>query len=199
MRLFVVIDSLASTLPFALSVIYHTFMPHKSGKPTYRWLLKTDVFGVWFVATLGSLSGIYAALYCLPPLLRHGYLVIYMLLSLVVLYYVVAVDCKKKRVLGLTVQFFFRSFIQVLRLTSLVAIPLTSFYYYLIVYVISSVGALINALHVPECWFPGGCDYVWNGHSMMHVTAFVSVAIGRYAMLTDLMWLTNNPHCPQFT
>ena len=196
MRLFVIVDTAASTVPFALSVTYHTFMPHISGLHTYRRLLKTDVFGVWFTTTFGSLSGIYVAVYCLPPLLRHGYLVMYMLLSLVVLYYVVVVDCKRKRVLGLTVQFFFRSLVQLLRLTSFVTAPLTTFHYYVIVYVVSSVGALINTLHVPECWFPGRCDYVLNGHSMMHVAAFLSVALGKHAMLMDLTWLTDNPNCP---
>ena len=198
MRLFIIADLLTSTLPFALSVLYHTFMPHISGQHVYNRLLKTDVFGVWFAMTIGSLCGIYVTLYCLPKLLQL-YLVVYMLLSLLVLYYLVIVDCKRKRVVALTVQFFFRSLVQLLRLVPAVTtVPLAAFKYYLVMNVISSVGALINALHIPERWFPGQCDYLVNGHSLMHVAAILSLAIGRYGLLLDIDWLVSDPTCPAF-
>ena len=194
MRLFVTLDVLSTTLPFALSVIYHTFMPHIYGAQLSKRLLKVDVFGVWFAATFGSLSGIYVSLYCFPSICRI-YLMIYLLLSLVVLYYLVVVDCKKKRVIALSIQFFFRSFIQLIRLTPLVTVPVMAFYYYFLMYIVSSIGALINALHIPERWYPGKCDYILNGHSLMHVAAIVSIALGRHGLLTDFTWYTN-PTCP---
>ena len=196
MRLFIICDLLTTTLPFTLSVLYHTFMPHISGRHVYNRLLKTDVFGVWFATTFGSISGIYVTLYCFPKLLKT-YLVIYLLLSLVVLYYLVIVDCKRKRVVGLTVQFLFRSLIQLLRLSpDVVTAPFTAFKYYAVMNVISSVGALINALHVPERWFPGKCDYLVNGHSLMHMAAILSLAVGRNGLIIDLDWLASNPVCP---
>ena len=195
MRLFVIIDLLTSTVPFALSVIYHTFMPHISGVQLYKRLLKTDVFGVWFATTFGTISSSYVALYCLPTV-RHSYFMMYLLLSLVVLYYLVVLDCKRKRVIALTIQFFFRSVVHLIRLTPLVTVDVTAFYYYLVMNVISSIGALINALYIPERWFPGKCDYFFNGHSLMHVIALLSLAVGRYGLLIDLAWLTAGPTCP---
>lgn len=196
-RFFIISDILTSTLPFALSVLYHTFMPHVSGEQVYNRLLKTDVFGVWFATTFGSLSGLYVTLYCFPRFLLL-YLVIYLLLSLAVLYYLVIVDCKRKRVVGLTIQFFFRSLVQILRLTPAVTVPLSAFKYYLVMNVISGVGALINALHIPERWFPGRCDYLVNGHSLMHVAAILSLLVGREGLLIDMEWLVANPTCPPF-
>ena len=194
-QLFIGIDLLTSTVPFTLSIVYHTFMPHVSGKQLYQRLLKADVFGVWFVTTFGSLSGTFVTLYCLPTL-RHSYILGYLLLSLVVLYYLVVLDCKRQRVVAFTIQFFLRSLIQLIRLTPLVTVDMTAFYYYLVMNIISSVGALINALHIPERWFPGRCDYVTNGHSLMHVMAFLSMAAGRYGLLIDLAWLAGDPTCP---
>ena len=193
-RLFIISDLFASTLPFALSVIYHTFMPHKAGVRLYKNLLKADVFGVWFANTFGPLCGIYVSVYCLS-ILREGILVSHLLLSLVVLYYLVVVDCKRQRVVALMVQFCFRSLVLLLRLTPLVTAPLTALYYYLLMSIVSSVGALINALHIPECWFPGKCDYCLNGHSLMHIAAFLTIAVGRNASLIDLAWLASRPSC----
>ena len=194
-RLFVIADLLTSTLPFALSAVYHTFMPHVSGEQVYYRLLKTDVFGVWFAATFGSLSGIYVTLYCFSTFL-YVYIVGFLLLSLVVLYYLVLVDCKRKRVAALSVQLFFRSLVLFLRLTHPVAVPLAAFKFYFVTNIISSIGALINALHVPERWFPGRCDYLVNGHSLMHVAAVLSLVVGRNGLLMDLNWLASVPSCP---
>lgn len=195
-RLFIIADVISTTLPFALSVVYHTFMPHFSGVSIYKGLLKTDVFGVWFSATFSPICSSYVTLYCFPSLL-YSYLAIYLLLSLAVLYYLVIVDCKRKRVQALTVQFIFRATVQLLRLNpSISTVPLSAFVYYFIAYVLSAVGALINALHVPERWFPGQCDYVVNGHSLMHVVAVLSLGIGKYGVYTDLNWLVNQPSCP---
>ena len=195
-RLLVLADLITSTLPFALSVLYHTFMPHVSGEHVYKLLLKTDVFGVWFAATFGSICGIYVTLYCFPTVLAT-YLIGFLLLSLVVLYNLVVVDCKRKRVKALTVQFVFRSLVLLLRLVLATdQIPLTAFYFYFITNIISSVGALINALHIPERWFPGRCDYFVNGHSLMHVAAVLSLAVGRNGLLLDLSWLVSQPSCP---
>lgn len=194
MQLFVVFDLLTCTIPFALSVLYHTFMPHNSGVYTYRLLLKADIFGVWFATTFGSLSSMYVSLYCLPTSV-HGYLVGYLLLSLVVLYYLVVADSKGGRIAALAIQSCFRTLILLLRLTSLVTVDVTALYYYLLMNGVSIVGGFINTLHIPERWFPGKCDYLLNGHSLMHVAAFLSVTIGRCGLLIDLEWLAAGPSC----
>lgn len=169
-------------------------MPHDSGAHTYGLLLKADIFGVWFTTTFGSLSSMYVSLYCLPTAV-HGYLVGYILLSFVVLYYMVVADSKGRRIAALVVQFFFRNSILLLRLTSLVTVDVTALYFYLIMNSVSIIGGFINTLHIPERWFPGKCDYFLNGHSLMHVAAFLSVATGRCGLLIDLDWLTTGPTC----
>lgn len=194
-QVFITIDILTSTLPFLLSVTYHTFMPHHAGKQLYQSLLKMDVFGVWFATTFGSLSAMYVSLYCVPTI-RQMYLLVYLLLSLIVLYYLVVLDCKRQRVAAFTIQFFLRSLIHLVRLTPMVTVDTSAFYYFLFMNIFSSIGALINALHIPECWFPGKCDYVLNGHSLMHIMAFLSLTVGRQGTLIDFAWLNSNPSCP---
>lgn len=61
--LFIMIDYIATVLPFGLSVLYHTFMCHKGGKPVYQRMLRVDVAGIWLLATFGELQNIYVTLY----------------------------------------------------------------------------------------------------------------------------------------
>ena len=192
--LFIILDLLSSTLPFLFSVFYHTFMPHISGSTLYKRLLKLDIFGVWFATTFGSLCPMYITLYCMPTI-RKMYILAYFLLSLIVLYYLIVLDCKRQRVVALTMQFSLRSLILLVRLTPLAITDISAFYYFVGMNIFSSIGAFINALHIPECWFPGKCDYLLNGHSLMHVMAFLSLAVGRHGSLIDLAWLSSNPSC----
>ena len=190
---FIVADFLYSTLPFLLSITYHTFMPHNSGELTYRRLLKTDIFGVWLICTLGPLSSLYTGLYCSPDIISL-YLTIYFMLSAAVLYYLMIEDCKRKRVAALTAQFFLRVLIHPLRLT-LSQSSTDAVYYYVIMDIITSIGALINSHHVPERWFPGKGDYVFNGHSLMHVAAIAGLFVGKYGFFSDMLWLRGVATC----
>lgn len=194
---FISIDFVCSVLPFLLSVLYHTFMCHHSGERTYRRLLKSDVFGVWLVCTFGPISTLYTGLYFLP-VLRLIYLLLYMLISLVVLYYLLVVDCKRQRVAALTAQFVFRVSVHFVRLSpSLSPAPREALKYLITMDVMSAVGGLINALHVPERWLPSRLNYVCNGHSLMHVVAFLSLAVGRQGFLIDMKWLNSGATCTQ--
>lgn len=192
---FILGDFVCTLLPFALSILYHTFMPHHSGEKTYLQLLKLDVFGVWWCCTLGPISNFYTGLYCTRGLMV-AYFVLYTSFSLYVLYYLMVVDCKRKRVAALTAQFFVRLLIHPLRLSSLSLSGTTAVKYYFVMDLISAVGAVINALHIPERWFPGKLDYVLNGHTLMHVAALASVAVARQGFLRDMTWLNNVGVCP---
>lgn len=194
-KLFAATDLVVYMVPFALSVIYHTFLSHHSGKYIYKLLLKTDVFGVWVASTFAPITTIYVSLYCMP-MLAQCYIAGYLLLSVVVLYYLVVLDCKRQRVVALTVQFIFRSLVQFIRLTPFSNADVAVFYCYAITTAVSSVGALINALHIPERWFPGQCDYVLNGHSLMHIMATLSMAVGQRGSLIDIVWLEEQASCP---
>lgn len=191
---FIAVDFLCCTLPFILSIFYHTFMCHSSGQHTYKQLLKLDIFGVWLTCTFGPISHIYTALYCLE-MWRHLYLLLYMSISFVVLYYLLVVDCKQRRVVVLTVQFVFLVFIHLIRLTPLASTDPETLKYYLIMDAMSVVGGTINAFHIPERWAPGKLDYVFNGHSLMHIVAFVALAVGRQGFLLDMVWLNSGAKC----
>lgn len=192
---FVIGDFLCTILPFTLSILYHTFMPHHSGEKTYKQLLKVDVFGVWWCCTLGPVSSIYTGLYCWGGL-RVAYFAVYLSLSAYVLYYLMVVDCKRKRVIALTVQFFVRMLVHPLRLSPLSISSSAAVKYYLVMDSVSAIGAVVNALHIPERWFPGRMDYVLNGHTLMHVAAMVSLAFARQGFLCDMAWLNNDGGCP---
>ena len=119
-----------------------------------------------------------------------------MSLSATVLYYLMVIDCKQKRVTALTAQFALRVMIHPLRLSSLSHSSTAGIYYHMIMDAISAVGALINALHIPERWFPGKVDYVLNGHTLMHVAALLCIIIGRQGFLFDMQWLNDVGTCP---
>lgn len=192
---FIVGDFVCTLLPFALSIVYHTFMPHHSGEKTYMQLLKVDVFGVWWCCTLGPVSNIFTGLYCAHSLMA-AYFCLYGSLSLYVLYYLMIEDCKRRRTAALTVHFFLRLLIYPMRLSSLSVASLASIKYYFMMDMVAAVGAVINALHVPERWFPGKLDYVLNGHTLMHVAGLIGVAVARQGFLCDMSWLNGAGECP---
>ena len=180
-----------------MSVIYHTFMPHVSGDNTYKWLLKADILGVWWVCTFGPLSSVYTGLYCTPNLMSL-YIFVYSCLSAYVLFYLMVVDCKQKRTSALTAQFALRVLLHPLRLSSLSHSSVSSIPYHMTTDAISAVGALINACHIPERWFPGKFDYVCNGHTLMHIAALLCVVFGRQGFLCDMQWLNEAGTCPAY-
>ena len=118
-----------------------------------------------------------------------------MILSFIVLYYLLVEDCKRKRVVALTVQFMFRVLVSLVRLTPYASTYPEAFKYYLMMDAISAMGALINALHIPEKWVPGKLDYVFNGHNLMHIAAFMTLAVGRQGFLLDMAWLNSGGVC----
>ena len=192
---FIMVDYISCTLPFAFSVIYHTFMCHHAGERAYKTLLKLDVFGVWFIHTFGAISPVYVGLYCFHSL-KWLYLLCYMLVSLAVLYYLLIVDCKRKRILWITVLYSFLMLTHLIRLSPQASTDIEAFWYYLAMDVISTAGAIVNALHLPERWLQGKVDYVLNGHTLMHIAAFGALVVGRRGFLVDMAWLNSGvPVC----
>ena len=170
-------------------------MPHSGGELTYRRLLKTDIFGVWWICTFGPLSSMYTGLYCSPGFLRL-YLTAYLLLSAIVLYYLMIQDCKRKRVAALTAQSVLRFLLHPLRLSSISQSSTDAVWYYIMMDAVTSIGALINGFHIPERWMRGkSFDYVLNGHSLMHIAAIVGLLVGRYGFFSDMYWLNSTASC----
>ena len=190
-KCFIVLDYLSSCVPFIASVLYHVFMPHKSGQGTYNLLLKLDVFGVWFSCSVGAFSLIYCSLHC-SPWMRNCYLLVYAVVSCVCLSRLITSTSAKDRVTPLAIQFCFRTTTHFVRLTPIGSGHPSAIPYYIITDAISGPGALINALHIPERWLPGKVDYMFNGHNLMHIAAFASIATCRKGFLLDMWWLTTS-------
>ena len=188
-KCFIVLDYTASCVPFIFSVLYHVFMPHSSGKGTYNLLLKMDVCGVWFSCSVGGISLIYCSLHC-RPWLRNFYLLAYAVISWVCLLRLILSTSAKSRVMPLTVQFCFRTATHFVRLTPMGSGHPSAIPYYIIMDTIAGPGALINALHIPERWIPGKVDYIFNGHNLMHIAAFLSIVTCRQGFLLDMQWLS---------
>lgn len=169
-------------------------MPHSSGERTYTTLLKLDILGIWWCCTLGPISNFYTGLYCTTRLLV-SYFSLYMVLSAYALYYLMVVDCKRKRVSALTIQFACRILIYPLRLSPLSHSSTASVTFYCVMDLVSATGAVVNALHIPERWFPGKLDYVFNGHTLMHVLSMVAIVIARQGFLCDMTWLNEVETC----
>lgn len=193
-KCFIVLDYISSCFPFIVSVLYHVFMPHNSGKGTYNTLLKLDVCGVWFSCTFGAFSLIYCSLYC-HPWLRNCYLLLYAIVSCICLLRLIVSDSAKARVVPLTIQFGFRIATHFLRLMPIGSGHPSAIPYFVTMDAIAGPGALINALHIPERWIPGKVDYLLNGHNLMHIAAFMTIATSRKGFLLDMLWLTTNKHC----
>lgn len=190
----IVIDFLASTMPFLLSIIYHTFMCHCGGPDVYTVLLKVDITGVWFVTTFGEVSIIYSSLYC-TPWLNAGYMSWYFVLSVVVLWYFLSAKSKCERVFALTVQYAFRIVVLLLRVSPLGVGSAQSLWCYVTMECLTVPGALINACHIPERWLPGKVDYLFNGHTIMHMTSFMLMVMARKGFLLDMQWINGSPVC----
>jgi len=193
-KYFIILDYISCCFPFIVSVLYHVFMPHDSGSGTYNILLKLDVCGVWFSCTFGSLSLIYCSLHC-RPWLRDCYLLLYAIISFICLLRLIVSSSAKARVVPLTIQFWFRTATHFVRLTPIGSGNPSAIPYYIIMDCIAGPGALINALHIPERWIPGKVDYMFNGHNLMHIAAFASIATCRKGFLLDMLWLTTEIHC----
>jgi Haemolysin-III related len=60
---------------------------------------------------------------------------------------------------------------------------------------VSAVGGAIGAMHVPEKWFPGRLDVVFNSHNIMHVLVVSAVYSMHQATVKDLQWMANEDVC----
>lgn len=191
---FIALDYLSSVVPFTASVVYHLFMPHISGMYTYKVLLMVDVCGVWFSCTFGAFSIIYCSLQC-TAWLRNCYLMLYAVVSLACLFSLVMSKSAKDRVVPLTVQFCVRVISHFIRLSPIGSGHPSAVSYNIMMDIFAAAGALINALHIPERWIPGKVDYMFNGHTLMHISAFVTLIFGRKGFILDMLWLSTNNHC----
>jgi len=190
---------LASILsPWVGSFTYHTFMNHYAGNSIYKRLLQLDMLGIWVTQSLGALTGVIAATYCLPAYLSVLVVFIYALTCVLGLYRAVCAGCSgtpwDRRIC-----FFFPVLIRVgivfMRTFGYASGHPDSVAYVWLQDVIAISGGIIGALRIPEKWFPGRFDFWFNSHHIMHVLVLVAVVHMHNAAKLDMIWLTN-PQCP---
>ena len=194
-KLLCVLHMSCAVLPFVFSFLYHLFMPHDGGAQTYNKLLKLDVFGVWCITTVGAILSLLPAMQCHSIVMLFS-LCVYLPVSFATLWMLMTCNTAQHRVIALTVQYCARVAILSFRLCPLSSGHPLGLYYIVAVDCISAPGALVNGLKVPERLFPGKVDYFGNGHSIMHILAFLVTALGHKAFLLDMEW-TLARTCPK--
>ena len=56
--------------------------------------------------------------------------------------------------------------------------------------IVAISGAYIGATNIPEKWFPGNLDLVFNSHHIMHVMVVYAAYQMHLAVRLDLLWMT---------
>ena len=188
---FLIVDYIISSVTFTLSISYHTFMCHHGGKNVYDNLLKTDVMGVWFIATFGLIPMMYTTFHRFPGF-RLAVICAYIMISLMAMAMIITCNSRQHRAVALTTQYLLRLFVLGCRFSPLAVGVANNTHYYLLLETLNAFGVLVNVLHFPERWFPGGFDYYCNGHQLMHISSTLSVFVFKTAFILDIEWLNNN-------
>jgi len=79
--------------PWVGSFTYHTFMNHDAGNSIYKRLLQLDMLGIWVTQSIGALTGVIAATYCLPTYFSVLVVLIYGVTCVLGLYKAVCAGC----------------------------------------------------------------------------------------------------------
>lgn len=187
---FLIADYITTLLLFTFSIVYHTFMCHHGGKPVYDFVLKVDVGGVWLMASVGTLPFLYTTFYGRPSL--QGVVIsVYTMVSVLAAIIIVMGNDRKYRAIALASQYCVRLFVLGCRLYPVVEGLPDNIEYYFILELLNGLGVIVNTLHIPERWFPGRFDYVFNGHQLMHICTTMALLLFRTALTMDLEWLNN--------
>ena len=154
----------------------------------YNTLLKLDVGGVWLLATFGILPMVYTTFYFYPTI-QILIIVLYFAVSLAALAIIVTCNSRQHRAIALAVQYALRVFVLACRLSPIANGVADNTIYYVVLDVLNGFGVLVNVLHIPERWFPGGFDYFFNGHQLMHISTMVGLFIFKTGFILDIEWL----------
>lgn len=119
----------------------------------------------------------------------------YLIVSLSVLSFLLAAKTKKIRTKAFTLQYIFRIIILLVRLSKYGCGHHYTHIYYIMMEAFCGSAAIMNALHIPERWFLGKLDYIFNGHTMMHIFTTFGMALSRKGFLLDMEWMSRTPQC----
>jgi len=189
------IHVLACVAPWVGSTFYHLFMCHKGGERAYIILLKLDLLGIWFTQTFGALVTISAATHCFQYETKCWLLILYSLLCFLCLYQAMTVSTVWGRRFAFSAPFTIRVVCLLLRLSSWGGGAPNSTFSVVMQDLLAILGGYIGAVNIPEKWFPGQCDLLWNSHNIMHVLVVLAVYQMHKAAKLDLVWMSNSSSC----
>jgi len=185
----------ACVAPWIGSTIYHLFMCHKMGKVAYIALLKLDLVGIWFTQTFGALVTICAATHCFQYETKVWLLTAYSLLCFFSLYQAMTVSTVWGRRFAFSAPFSIRVCCLLLRLSSFGGGAPNTTAQVVLQDLLAILGGYIGAVNIPEKWFPGKVDLVFNSHNIMHVLVVMAVYQMHRAARLDLVWMSSSSSC----
>jgi len=185
----------ACVAPWVGSTFYHLFMCHKLGKIAYLVLLKMDLIGIWFTQTFGALVTICAAIHCFDYEYKRMFLTFYLFICILCLYQAMTVSTVWGRRFAFTAPFSIRVLCLLLRLSPLGGGAPNTTYYVIMQDLLAIIGGYIGAVNIPEKWFPGKVDLVFNSHHIMHVLVVAAVYEMHRGAELDLLWMSSGNAC----
>ena len=185
----------ACLAPWIGSTLYHLFMCHRSGRVAYYMLLKVDLLGIWFTQTLGALVTICATIHCFQSDTQAIFLLLYLGVCILCLYQAMTVSTVWGRRFAFTAPFIIRVVCLGLRISSYGGGAPDTTSHVVLQDLIAILGGYIGAVNIPEKWFPGKLDLLFNSHHIMHVLVVTAVYFMHQAARKDLIWMSQQDAC----
>lgn len=181
------------------SLLYHIFMNHRLGRKIYYPLLKIDMFGIWITQTFGALTTIQASLIMFDESFRLYFSVIYLAISMVVLYECLQAKESWQRSTSFSILFLMRLICFMIRLRThynpnQMSLLLKIFKYRHIIgqEIWPIIGAIIASTKIPERFFNNGqFDYFLNSHNIMHCLVVMGGLHMHWSFIDDIQFFIN--------
>ena len=153
------------------------------------------MLGIWFTQTLGALVTICAAIHCFDSDTQTILLLLYLAVCILCLYQAMTVQTVWGRRFAFTAPFIIRVLCLALRLSPYGGGADHTTVHVIMQDMLAILGGYIGAVNVPERWFPGKLDLVFNSHHIMHVLVVVAVYHMHMAAQADLVWMSSPDSC----
>ncbi|XP_070566575.1 progestin and adipoQ receptor family member 4-like [Ptychodera flava] len=185
----VILHYLATISVLLGSVIYHLFMNHHGGPVVYKKLLQFDMCGIWTLNTFGVLSNVSAAFSNMSVLcwLVPG---LYTLVSFCALHEAMTAETVRTRVTSFLKPSLFRWVVTCLRIAGSAGGSPQAVRHIVWMEIFSISGGFFNVTRIPERWFPGRFDYLFNSHQILHTLAILGILHLHWGTIEDIMWLS---------
>ena len=98
--------------------------------------------------------------------------------------------CPWQRRFSFLLPFFFRMGMLILRGSGFGGGHPEAFHHLVVQDIVAITGGFIGASNIPERWFPGNLDLLFNSHHLMHVLVVIAAYQMHLAVIYDLTWMT---------